>query len=75
MTTDWQDIATAPRDGSIILLIAPSESWTGAAYWHAPGKVWICFRRNTDGYPDGHTFMWAFNAALTHWMPLPEPPQ
>lgn len=60
----WQPIETAPKDGSVFL------AWTAetADYW--PGPV-IC--RITQGGRfriDSPREV----GALTHWMPLPDPP-
>ena len=70
---EWQPIETAPKDGRMIMLRAHSEKWQGPAYWD--GMTWICFRVPKDGFPAGHTFLWAFNAGPTHWRPLPAPPK
>ncbi len=61
--TQWQDIATAPKDGTEVLI------WDGcgvrvATYMHDDEKtgepVW---------FPEGLPFVRA-----SHWMPLPPPP-
>lgn len=85
--TTWQDIGTAPRDGSFILLHVPdAQLETG------PVTIGMFFReelRGEDGrfkpglwYPadwsgwlatDGDNSPSWCNP--THWMPLPEPPK
>lgn len=72
----WQDIATAPKDGRMIL-VYPSSTWTDdteldyeVTYWddqasYVGGQfvgAWHQFR-----HPDDYT-------GPTHWRPLPSPP-
>lgn len=60
--TDWQDISTAPKDGTPVLvssprwLIADVGMIDGSGLWYDPG--------------DGSVFQ----PQPTHWMPLPPPP-
>ncbi len=73
--TDWQPIATAPKDGTPIqIAVAGSGLTTGvhwvkrrvlSAYFNAQGNSWV-----VEG-------QWAKNvpAKITHWMPLPDPPE
>jgi hypothetical protein len=85
--TDWQPIATAPRDGTHIL----AYGWEYTTHYSEPGRmqqreIW-CKWNNTWMFveADGGLFHrepcrsdehWepcrTFNP--THWMPLPEPP-
>lgn len=77
---EWQDIATAPKDGTCVLLYKPDERMVGeytlAGYWGEwPGypEGWIA----ADGKPQGY-FSEAANAPQgypTHWLPLPAPPK
>lgn len=62
--SEWQPIETAPRDGEEFL------GWLGGdanvheiCYWSAPDDCWC------------NSYGWHLDAKLTHWMPLPEPPQ
>lgn len=58
----WQPIATAPRDGSRIIL----------SLYRGRSNVWVV----EDGWNvDDDT--WSDDPGLnpTHWMPLPEPPE
>lgn len=61
---DWQDISTAPKDGSVILL-----------YWKAPGveqEIWAAPFR----YGAWQTGFWyASKDGPSHWMPLPNSPE
>lgn len=66
--SDWQDIATAPRDGTRVLLwfneLDPhtiQSEWRDEVGWV---DVW-----NNDRIELTHSFIWP-----THWMSLPEPP-
>ena len=59
----WQPIASAPFDGTRVLLFR--EGWvehTAAAYWDMNWREWITVGGNVFTGP-------------THWMPLPEPPK
>lgn len=70
----WQPIATAPKDGTRVLLYPcmtgphhKGKAVVGYGYWHQPGN------------PERMGFwMHAFNGSkrenLTHWMPLPDAP-
>ena len=86
-TTEWRDIKTAPRDGTVIILrvgrLKFRASWREGLYnsqgcpcggWHVYGDD-ACPSSWSDGVS------WARNAdglpskLPTHWMPLPEPPK
>jgi hypothetical protein len=58
---DWQDIATAPKDGTRILLWAPAWYFPCSGSWY--GSDW----RQVYDMP-------AFANAPSVWMPLPPPP-
>jgi hypothetical protein len=69
---EWQPIATAPRDGTVILMwryYPIAGRWVeGAEYgWEfvALGASYYQFEKN-GAYGD--------DLAVTHWMPLPEAP-
>lgn len=70
--TDWQDIATAPRDGTDVLLwvVHPNAKYadTDFAQWCGPVVArWIDF--------NGGGWTWhGLNGQFTHWRPLPAPP-
>lgn len=67
----WRPIATAPRDGTDVLLWVPASKWgpacavvgnSGRVTWHVSNI-------------DGHDWEGPLDGALpTHWMPLPAPP-
>lgn len=60
---DWQDISTAPKDGTIVLVAVKDAVFD--AWWNEyDGWVDGC----TDRYEDLITY------EPTHWMPLPLPP-
>lgn len=63
--SDWQDISTAPKDGTRILAVVrfdnglSTDDAVDIAYWvDFNGGGWV---RHLVGEP-------------THWMPLPSPP-
>lgn len=74
--TEWQDISTAPKDGTEVLLFGLLDDsprgmteYHGAycicGYWEALDEAWCAIPGDWDGpffYP-------------THWMSLPSPPK
>jgi hypothetical protein len=58
----WQPIETAPRDGTKLLLFRQTKNGgrCDTGYWHQPAN------------PDYKGFWTA--SRVSHWMPLPEPP-
>lgn len=66
---DWQDISTAPLDGTDILVCVThnlsADEWETIQWvdWRVPGLVWPIYADRVDiPFPP------------THWMPLPSPP-
>ena len=67
--TSWQPIATAPRDGTRVLLFGASGAHACAA--------WVEIVGNVSGWEIGNTddLCHFLGEIATHWMPLPEPPK
>lgn len=69
MTTGWQPISTAPKDGTQILAYAKGpyrdERYYGVAEWAVP---------DPRGLGRRDDWFWPYAIRPTHWMPLPEPP-
>ncbi len=66
MVSEWQDISTAPRDGTKLLIWERGRIF--AAWWedeYVWAKGWIDDYNRSDTY----TF------EPSHWMPLPSPPE
>lgn len=61
----WQPIATAPMDGSSIVLWSPKYGIIHA-FWQ---DRWEVSHNNSDGYGDPDL------SDATHWRPLPTPPK
>lgn len=69
----WQDIGTAPKDGTKVLLYCAKASkqtksrqgMQAVDYWHTV---------KNDGFQGWGKFNKTYFPA-THWMPLPKPPQ
>jgi hypothetical protein len=68
--SDWQPIATAPKDGTDVLLFAregecaPSVyvgRWSTSAWY---GAAWVAYEHRSE----------TEYLTPTHWMPLPAPP-
>lgn len=69
---EWQGIESAPKDGTVILgwrFYPVAIMWTGDHEW-----AWEAVQ--LDGYSKlaSNAFIEG-DIALTHWMPLPEPPK
>jgi hypothetical protein len=63
--TEWQDIATAPKDGTLILAYCAGERnprWRyHCASWDHVAEDWCDEESGSD-------------CQITHWMPIPAPP-
>ena len=59
----WQPIATAPKDGTEVILYDPAWTRATTGIWDEHAGFWC--------YGDDY---W-FKAKPTHWQPLPEPPK
>lgn len=76
---DWQPIETAPKDGSVVLGWHPLWKFPQAVCWQRPSPLF------DDGSHFGEFDAWVFadwllhdhagSIDLTHWMPLPTPPE
>lgn len=70
---EWQRIETAPKDGTAILVCYANNYDTNG---FLPVAVrWRAFHPNAAGKEEfrdsrGHKII-----AITHWMPLPDPPK
>lgn len=68
----WQDISTAPKDGTQILVgIAGVARSVGEAHWWQSDKG-IGGWQTWDGENRRRT---VYVESPTHWQPLPEPPE
>lgn len=67
--SEWQDIITAPKDGTYVLLFTPSGI-VECSYDDFDGWVQSSCRTSYDGH--GEVFL---IDKPTHWMPLPTPPK
>jgi len=64
---EWQDISTAPKDGTLFLA-ARDDEWVTMVRWLVDEEAF--YEVNNDPSDS-----WGFGPALpTHWMPLPAPP-
>lgn len=71
--SDWQDISSAPKDGTSVLLGRFVENcphkrggFTCVDYWRNPKG-----RKGYLGWGNFNSEYWP----ATHWQPLPEPPE
>lgn len=77
--TQWQDIETAPKDGTEILLSNPTDGYVETGHFISPFEM---IGDENDDTPDWFTTSGEYlgsggpeTTAPTHWMPLPAPPQ
>ena len=84
---EWQDISTAPKDGTEIILHCPQGDGTpGKTFRVTAGSWFIPLEHGYTPDPevdDEEAPVWVSwdggfsedTMMPTHWMPLPEPPQ
>ena len=71
----WRDIATAPRDGTPIMVYCPRAGVVAPAKWDdnrfakKPRPYWTHWGERIWGT------LWIRDDQPTHWRPLPPPPQ
>lgn len=68
----WISIgASPPTHGQKVLIAATDGTVTSAiaCYWHGT-LTW-----NPCGWDGGHDWEWEWDGPITHWQPLPDPPQ
>lgn len=61
----WLPIESAPKDGTKVMLYVGDflECITASWFWDTSENIW----KNTIG-------QWMVETHITHWMPLPQPP-
>ncbi len=65
--SQWQPIETAPRDGEVVLIFTPNTY---------PQVTAACWRGDiTLEHWQAVWHRWHFAADVTHWQPLPSPPE
>lgn len=69
----WQDISTAPKDGTWVLLFAPDPKYPTVDFTHWIAQWGEC--RDMLNWIDQDESIVVDNHEPTHWMPLPEPPE
>lgn len=57
----WQPIETAPKDGTMILVVEPKNNQRLLVIYHKQWAMWLSVPGRIQVRP-------------THWMPLPLPP-
>jgi hypothetical protein len=62
----WRPIATAPKDGTEVLIFVPGSGEQFVAYWNKRFEAWL--------YAATSSGVRVFTKEATHWMPLPTPP-
>lgn len=80
MTSEWQPIETAPKDGTPVLVYATRDGWVAkparlvasykSGFWQIYGAA--------GGEPKSSNIrdpQWLDVVTPTHWMPLPNPPE
>ena len=66
--SEWQPIESAPKDGAYILAYWHNEfgKWYGVLVWSPDYEGWAV---------EPHFEPISEENTITHWMPLPEPPE
>lgn len=77
--SEWQDISTAPKDGTKFFLWAPGYEWPEVIYWEEYPDDEAIQEAGDDGFWRYADDLFADVADVdiddaTHWMPLPKPP-
>lgn len=67
---EWQDIETAPKDGTVVLLAMTDHHRSIFAGWWTHERVMIPYWKTMSNW--GRNLDREYQP--THWMPLPEPP-
>lgn len=72
----WRDIASAPKDGSGVIVIdmTADAPEAGVGYWYHAGNVWSCVDPSPNEGADQATIQAITWASPTHWTPLPPSP-
>lgn len=70
--SDWQDISTAPKDGTEVLLFTRSDIGPEREYWEAIGEPH--FTKVQIGFFEQGKWHQSVIGGPTHWQPLPAPP-
>ena len=65
----WQPIETAPLDGSWMLVTCGGENAPAVVFWDSEIGMWI------ENENDSSSWILPADWPLTHWTPLPTPPQ
>jgi hypothetical protein len=82
MTATWKPIATAPKDGTLILIFIPDRKICPVQFGFFVDSV--CIEHGKVKSEDKHwmTQEWPFFSSIkdphpepSHWMPLPSPPK
>lgn len=64
--SEWQPIATAPRDTTVLLYLPDSEI-RPIVMGHRHGRLWYEEAGADSAFP--------IDVPVTHWQPLPPPPE
>jgi hypothetical protein len=70
VAAEWRPIESAPRDGAVLFLTSTSPLWKYPfpAKWDAKQDWWVFADEPLND-------IWAVSDLVTHWMPLPAPPE
>lgn len=68
---EWRPIETAPKDGTTIFLT--NGGWVDTGWWST--SLWIGGSANAGWVTDDEREIGIVHQDITHWRPLPQPPQ
>jgi hypothetical protein len=72
---NWQPIETAPKDGTQLLLWEQYDAEPFIGYWHGRRDRWAASTTYYDTDGNACVVDRVCSDGVTHWMPLPPPPQ
>ena len=72
---NWQPIETAPKDGVNVLLSERYNDTPCVGFWRTNPGEWVANVSNYTTRWDSRVVSDISSALVTHWMPLPKPPE
>lgn len=71
----WQPIETAPLNGEHVLLWQKYADFPVIAYFSHRRNMWFAETEHYDTNGDASVIDTICHTLITHWMPLPPPPE
>jgi len=71
----WQPIETAPKNGENVLLWEKYSDYPVVGYFSHRRNMWFACTEHYDTNGDASVIDTLSQSCITHWMPLPPPPE